>query len=89
MYGYVSVTADSLQEAIDYALHEETPLPEGNYEDGSLCLDEEALEIFEDTSELKRGGYMAIHKNDVDKRNTVLADRITVYFDRANNVRAS
>ena len=47
MYGYVSVTADSLQEAIDYALH---------YEDGSLCLDEEALEIFEDTSELKRGG---------------------------------
>ena len=26
--------------------------------------------------------YMAIHKNDVDKRNTV-------YFDRANNVRAS
>ena len=49
MYGYVSVTADSLQEAIDYALHEETPLPEGNYADGSL-------EIFEDTSELKRGG---------------------------------
>ena len=40
----------------EYALHEETPLPEGNYEDGSLCLDEEALEIFEDTSELKRGG---------------------------------
>ena len=33
--------------------------------------------------------YMAIHKNDVDKRNTVLADRITVYFDRACNVRAS
>ena len=33
--------------------------------------------------------YMAIHKNDVDKRNTVLADRIAVYFDRASNVRAS
>ena len=33
--------------------------------------------------------YMAIHKNDVDKRNTVLADRITVYFDLASNVRAS
>lgn len=33
--------------------------------------------------------YMAIHKNDVDKRNTVLADRITVYFGRASNVRAS
>ena len=33
--------------------------------------------------------YMAIHKNDVDKRNTVLADRNTVYFDRASNVRAS
>lgn len=26
--------------------------------------------------------YMAIHKNDVDKRNTVLADRIAVYYDR-------
>ncbi len=33
--------------------------------------------------------YMAIHKNDVDKRNTVLADRINVYYDRASNVRAS
>ena len=33
--------------------------------------------------------YMAIHQNDVDKRNPVLADRITVYFDRASNVRAS
>jgi len=33
--------------------------------------------------------YMAIHKNDVDKRNTVLADRIAAYYDRANNVQAS
>lgn len=40
-------------------------------------------------AEWDRFAYMAIHKNDVDKRNTVLADRITVYFDRANNVRAS
>lgn len=46
MYGYLPVTANSLQEAIDYALHEDTPLPEGNYEDGSLCVDEEALPTF-------------------------------------------
>ena len=26
--------------------------------------------------------YMAIHKNDVDKRNTILADRISAYYDR-------
>ena len=33
--------------------------------------------------------YMAIHKNDVDKRNTVLADRITVYYDRERKKWAS
>jgi len=53
MYGFMHVTADSLQEAIDYALGDETPLPEGNYEDGSLCVDQESLETFEDTNELK------------------------------------
>ena len=26
--------------------------------------------------------YMAIHKSDVDKRNTVLADRIVAYYNR-------
>lgn len=33
--------------------------------------------------------YMAIHKNDVDKRNTVLADRITVYYERERQKQAS
>ena len=32
--------------------------------------------------------FTAIHKNDVDKRNTVLADRITVYFERETQKRA-
>lgn len=32
--------------------------------------------------------YMAIHKSDVDKRNTVLADRIVVYYDRETQRRA-
>ncbi len=33
--------------------------------------------------------YMAIHKNDVDKRNTVLADRISAYYKRESEKRAS
>ena len=32
--------------------------------------------------------YMAIHKSDVDKRNTVLADRIVAYYDRETRRRA-
>ena len=32
--------------------------------------------------------FTAIHKNDVDKRNTVLADRITAYYDRETQKRA-
>ena len=31
---------------------------------------------------------MAIHKSDVDKRNTVLADRIVAYYDRETQRRA-
>lgn len=30
----------------------------------------------------KQAVYMAIHKCDVDERNTVLADRINAYYDR-------
>lgn len=32
--------------------------------------------------------FTAIHKNDVDKRNTVLADRITAYYERETQKRA-
>lgn len=32
--------------------------------------------------------YMAIHKSDVDKRNTVLADRIVAYYNRETQRRA-
>ena len=37
----------------------------------------------------KQAVYMAIHKSDVDKRNTVLADRIAVYYDRETGRRRS
>ena len=37
----------------------------------------------------KQAVYMAIHKSDVDKRNTVLADRITVYYDRETQRRSA
>ena len=33
--------------------------------------------------------YMAIHRTDVDKRNTVLADRIIAYLNREKQQRAS
>ena len=44
MYGLVSVEAEALQDAIDYALGPECPLPEGNYLDESVSVDAEALE---------------------------------------------
>lgn len=43
MYGYADVAAETLQEAIDYALGPECPLPEGNYLDESAIVDAEAL----------------------------------------------
>ncbi len=42
-YGHVNVEADSLQEAIAYALGPECPLPEGTYIDDSVEVDLEAL----------------------------------------------
>ena len=43
MYGYAYVDAETLQEAIDYALGPECPLPDGNYLDESVTVDAEAL----------------------------------------------
>ena len=43
MYGYADVDAETLQEAIDYALGPEGPLPDGNYLDESATVDAEAL----------------------------------------------
>ena len=40
MYGRLDVEADSLQEAIEYALGPESPLPEGSYLDDSVEIDE-------------------------------------------------
>ncbi len=42
-YGHVNVEANSLQEAIAYALGPECPLPEGTYIDDSVEVDLEAL----------------------------------------------
>ena len=45
MYGRLDVEADSLQEAIEYALGPESPLPEGNYVDDSVAIDETVYEL--------------------------------------------
>lgn len=43
MYGHVNVEAGSLAEAIEYALGPECPLPEGNYVDDSVQVDDLVL----------------------------------------------
>lgn len=40
MYGHVEVEADTLQDAIDYALGPQCPLPAGNYVDDSVAVDD-------------------------------------------------
>ena len=45
MYGRLDVEADSLQEAIEYALGPESPLPEGSYLDDSVEIDETVYEF--------------------------------------------
>lgn len=39
-YGHITVTAKTLEEAIEYALGPECPLPEGNYVDDSVRVDD-------------------------------------------------
>lgn len=45
VYGKVTVEAASLREAVDYALGPECPLPEGDYLDESVMVDEAVLEL--------------------------------------------
>jgi len=40
MYGHITVEAESESEAIEYALGPECPLPEGNYVDDSVQVDD-------------------------------------------------
>ena len=40
VYGRVTVTAPTLEAAIEYALGPECPLPEGNYVDESIRVDD-------------------------------------------------
>ena len=44
MYGYMWVEAETMEEAIEIALSPETPLPEGNYVDESIAVDNICLE---------------------------------------------
>lgn len=43
MYGHVDVEANTLEEAIEYALGPECPLPEGSYIDDSIQVDDLVL----------------------------------------------
>lgn len=44
MYGHIDIEAESLQTAIDYALGPECPLPEGQYVDDSVAVDDLAFD---------------------------------------------
>lgn len=50
VYGHIRVTADTMAQAIEYALGPECPLPEGNYVDDSVRVDDtvEIEEVSED-----------------------------------------
>lgn len=43
MYGHVDVEADTLDDAIGYALGPDCPLPEGEYVDDSIQVDDLVL----------------------------------------------
>ena len=43
MYGHVDVEADTLDDAIENALGPDSPLPEGEYEDDSIQVDDLVL----------------------------------------------
>ena len=43
MYGHVDVEADNLDDAIEYALGPDCPLPEGEYVDDSIQVDDLVL----------------------------------------------
>jgi hypothetical protein len=44
VYGHINVDAESLKEAIEYALGPECPLPDGEYVDESIEVDYDALD---------------------------------------------
>ena len=47
MYGHVNVEAESLEEAIEYALGPDCPLPDGDYVDDSVAVDEDLMDEME------------------------------------------
>ena len=47
VYGHINVTADTKEDAIAYALVPECALPQGDYVDDSVMVDED-LEVEED-----------------------------------------
>lgn len=68
VYGKVTVEAASLREAIDYALGPECPLPEGEYLDESVMVDEAVLDM--DSPELIEE-YRAVQQSDSAKTTMV------------------
>ena len=48
VYGQISVEAESLKEAIEYALGPDCPLPEGNYVDDSIQVDTDLINEMEE-----------------------------------------
>lgn len=68
VYGKVTVEAASLREAIDYALGPECPLPEGEYLDESVMVDEAVLDM--DSPELIEE-YRAVQQSDSTKTTMV------------------
>lgn len=44
MYGYITVEAETLEEAIEQAEDTNTPLPEGSYVQGSFEVDRAAID---------------------------------------------
>lgn len=47
-YGHTEVRADSLEEAIEIAECDETPLPPGSYIEGSFKIDHSAIELMKE-----------------------------------------
>lgn len=47
MYGKVRVDAETLEEAIEYVLGPECPLPEGSYVDESVRVDHDSMNEME------------------------------------------
>lgn len=51
MYGKIRVNAETLEEAIDYVLGPECPLPKGSYVDESVRVDHDVMNEMEENTD--------------------------------------